>query len=150
MYLYIYICKYIYIYIHIHMTIWLYIHFLMFDGQILISTPGDTPRLPLRRRQGSVQGDPRPQVLRQAPRIFQENTARNSASQLIWLVVEPHLWNVLVNLDDDIPNWMENKQCSKLPTSDKMMRYHGHLNKNKNILMFDNHSYSCVLLIDDN
>ena len=33
-----------------------------------------------------------------------------------WLVVEPPLWKILVNWDDDIPNIWKNEKCSKPPT----------------------------------
>jgi hypothetical protein len=35
-----------------------------------------------------------------------------------WLVVDLALWQMMefVSWDDDIPNWMENKKCSKPPT----------------------------------
>ena len=32
-----------------------------------------------------------------------------------WLVVEPPLWKIWVNWDDEIPNIWENKTCSKPP-----------------------------------
>ena len=46
-----------------------------------------------------------------------ENTQPIYKSMIIWLVVEPPLWEIWESLGLIIPNIWKNKKCSKPPTS---------------------------------